>query len=332
MRPFLLTSLLLTAPATSFQTAQAQTNQAQTKQAQTATTLRLTAQPGTSVQLLTSVKTQMTLEDVQATDADGKKMSAAEQAKLRAEMSKGMSGAAQAVTGKTFYKVQGRAGDGTVTLLTSTAVSVPGQAPITIRLTQKVAPGGKTQISSVDSDNPAVKAALSKLSPEMLRGQMGGGGDLTGLYGQSFAVGQARTQTVTLDAQGLLGSLLGGMTAGMKETDVLGKLKATPLTVQTKTTYKGLNASKQHVFSQNSTARPWTIELGDLKSKTAPMHIKMELLDLAQTGQSLYRTDGLPAAQTFTQTMRMRMTMNSPENGRLTMLLRMNQTVTASAR
>lgn len=329
MRTLLLTSLLLVTPATSLQTAQAQTTPAQTAQA---TTLRLTAQPGTSVQLVTSVKTAMTLEDVQATGPDGQKMSAAEQAQLRAELSRGLNASAQAVTGKTFYKVQGRSADGTVTLLTSTVVSVPGQASITIRLTQKVAPNGQTQFTGIDSDNPGVKAALSGLSPEILQGQMSGSGALTGLYGQSFAVGQTRTQTNTLDAQGLLGGLLGSLTAGMKEAEVLGKIKATPLTVQTKTTYKGLNASKQHVFFQNSTARPWTIELGDPSSKTAPMHIKMELLDLAQSGQSLYRPDGLPAAQTLTQTMRMRMTMHSPENGQLTMLLRMNQTVTASTR
>lgn len=321
MRSLLLTSLLLAAPAAQAQTASS-----------TSVTLRLTAAPGTGVELLTTARTQMTLEDVQASGPGGKAISAAELNKLRAEMQKGMGAAAQTISGKTFYKVQGRAANGTVTLLTSTALTVPGQPAMTIRLVQTVAPGGKAKITRVESDNPQLQAMLGKLSPEALNAQVSGGGDLTGLYGQTFTAGVPRTQTATIDAQALLGNLLGSLTAGMDGAEVLGKVKASPLTIQSVTTYQGANARGQAVFNARSTARPWTIELGNLADKSAPVAMKMELLDLAQSGQSTYRPDGLPAAQTSTQTMRMRMTIQTPDGGRMQMLLRMNQTTTATAR
>ena len=325
MRSLLLPALLLTAPV-----AQAQTP-ASTPPAGTVT-LRLTAAPGSGVELLTTTRTQMTLEDVQASGPGGKVLSTAELNKLRAEMQRGMGAAAQTLSGKTFYKVQGRAADGTVTLLTSTALTVPGQPALTVRLVQTVGPGGKAQITRVESDNPQLQAVLGKLSPEALSAQVSGGGDPTGLYGQSFTAGQPRSQTVTLDAQALLGSVLGSLTSGMGGADVLGKIKATPLTVQTTTTYQGVNARGQTVFNLRSTARPWTVELAGLGDKASPMGMKLELLDLAQSGQSTYRPDGLPAAQTSTQTMRMRMTIETQGGGRMQMLLRMNQTTTAGSR
>ncbi|GMA15765.1 hypothetical protein E5F05_06285 [Deinococcus metallilatus] len=339
MKPLLLTALLLAAPAATAQTsipAIPATPPPSTAAPRAApgtaatTTLRLTAQPGTTVELTANVKTQLTLEDVQVTKPGGQPASAAEVARLRADIQKGLSSGAAAVPSiRTLYKVQDRAADGTVTLLTSVVTSVPGQPPISLRLTQTVAPDGRTRITRVESDNPTVQAALQALPPDVLQAQANQGGNLTDLYGQTFTVGQPRTQTRTVDAQALLGSMFGAMAASMGGGNPFSNLKATPLTVRTTITYRGMNAGGQRVFDTSSTAGAWTIELGD---QTEPMHLKLELLDLTESGQSLYRPDGLPAGQTGTQTMRMRLTMTEPDGSQTQMLLRLNQNVSMQGR
>ncbi|GAA5533695.1 hypothetical protein [Deinococcus aluminii] len=336
MKPLLLTALLLAAPAAAAQTsipAIPATPPPSAPAPMTApgtaatTTLRLTAQPGTTVELTANVKTQLTLEDVQVTKPGGQPASAAEVARLRADIQKGLSSGATAVPSiKTLYKVQDRAADGTVTLLTS----VPGQPPISLRFTQTVAPDGRTRITRVESDNPTVQAALQALPPDVLQAQANQGGNLTDLYGQTFTVGQPRTQTRTVDAQALLGSMFGAMAASMGGGNPFGNLKATPLTVRTTITYRGMNTGGQRVFDTSSSAGAWTIELGDLKSGATRM--KLELLDLTESGQSLYRPDGLPAGQTGVQTMRMRLTMTEPDGSQTQMLLRLNQNVSLQGR
>ncbi|GAA5514480.1 hypothetical protein Dcar01_03236 [Deinococcus carri] len=346
MKPYLLTALLLAAPAAAAQTPSAPsipatppsstavpgraTSSTATPGTASTLTLRLTAQPGATVQLTSTVRTQITLEDLRLTGPGGQAASTAEAASLRADIQRGLNAAsAQAAVSKTFYRVQGRAADGTVTLLTSTVTNMPEQPPLTVRVTQTVAPDGRTRVTRVESDNPQVQAALRGLPLDKLSAQGDMGSDLTGLYGQTFTVGQPRTQTGTLDAQALLGGVFGGMAASMGAGDALGNVKATPLTVRTTTTYRGTNASGQSVFDQRGSAGNWTVELGDLNSKTAAFHVKMELLDLTQSGQSLYRPDGLPAAQSMTQTLRMRATFTQPDGSQMQMTLRLNQNVQA---
>ncbi|EYB69409.1 hypothetical protein DEIPH_ctg008orf0144 [Deinococcus phoenicis] len=326
----LLTALLLAVPAAHAQTVQPASVPAASTPAAT-TALRLTAQPGTSVQLTTSVRTQLTLEDLQVTGPGGQKMEAAQLARMRADIQRGLSGAATQTTAvKTFYKVQGRAADGTVTLLNTAATSVPGQPAINIRIVQTVAPNGQTRVTRAESDNPAVQSALQALSPEVLRAQVNtGGSDLTSLYGQTFTAGQPRTQTTTVDAQALMGSLIGALTASLGEGNPLGNVKASPLTVRTTTTYRGTAAGGQRIFDVSSNLGTWTVELGDLQSKTMPLRMRLELLGGQQSGQSLYRPDGLPAGQSMTQTMRMRMTMTQPDGSQMQMVLRLNQNMQA---
>lgn len=351
MKPHLLTALLLAAPAAAAQTTSVPSIPATppsstavpgratpgTTMSSTATpgtasalTLRLTAQPGATVQLTSTVRSQITLEDLRLTGPGGQAASAAEAASLRADIQRGLNAAsAQAAVSKTFYRVQGRAADGTVTLLTSAVTNVPGQPPSTVRVTQTVAPDGRLRFTRVESDDPQVQAALQGLPLDKLGTQGNLGSDLTGLYGQTFAVGQPRTQSETLDAQALLGGIFGGMAASMGAGDALGSVKATPLTVRTTTTYRGMNASGQSVFDQRGSAGNWTVELGDPNSKTAPFHVKMDLLELTQSGQSLYRPDGLPAALSMTQTLRMRATFTQPDGSQMQMTLHLNQNVQA---
>ena len=70
----------------------------------------------------------------------------------------------------------------------------------------------------------------------------------------------------------------------------------------------------------------WTLELGD-RNKTAPLQMKLELLNLTQSGQLLYRPDGLPAAQTLTQTIRLHLTLTQADGSRMQLTLRLNQNV-----
>jgi len=279
------------------------------------------------LELVTSVKSQYTVEDVQISGKGGTKSSAAELTQFRAQMQQGL-GAAQTLTGKTFFRVQGRAADGTTTLLASTALSLPGQPAMTIRLTQTVAPDGAAQITRAESDNPQLQAVLSTLSPEALKVQFSKGSDLSEVYGQPLTVGQPRTRIGTLDGQ----ALMGGLAASMGSAAALGKIKASPLTVQSTTTYQGVNAAGQYVFNLRSTAQPWSLSLDGLGSESGLVSMNMELLDLAQSGQSLYRRDGLPVAQTLTQTIRMRMTTQTADIGQIQVVLRMTQTITATSR
>lgn len=322
MRTLLLTALLLAAPAASAQITPAGASSA-------ATTLSLTAPVGASVALTSTVQSRITLEELQVSGPDGRQASEAELAERRADFQRSMGAAAQPTSVKSFYRVQGRAADGTVTLLTSVVTNVPGQGAVTVRLTQTVAQDGRTQITRVESDHPEVQAVLQRLAPGVLRAQTSaGGGDPLSLYGQTFTPGQTRTQTVTVDAQALLGSLFGALSlsSSLGTGNPLGSVKASPLTVRTTTTYRGTNAAGQRVFDASGSAGNWTVELGDLNDRSAPLALRLDLLDLTQSGQSVYRPDGLPAGQSTTQTLRMRMTMTGPGGSRVQMLLRLNQT------
>ncbi|BDP43176.1 hypothetical protein DAETH_31450 [Deinococcus aetherius] len=332
MRTVLLTALLLTAPAASAQGGTTLATPPAPAAAATVT-LSLGARPGTLVELTQTTVTRLTVEDVQVTAPDGAAPSEAEQGELRQGIEEALGRAGtQTSVGKVFYKVQERAPDGTVTLVNTVITQVPGLGPLTVRLVQTVAPGGTVALTRIESDNPLVQAALSGLTPEVLRNQLGGGGgDLTGVYGQTFAVGQPVTRSVTVDVQALLGAVLGSLAAGLGGGEnPLGGVQASPLTVTTTTTYRGVNPAALHVFGTRSTSGAWTVEFGG--GPDIP-RIRLELLGGSQGGGlSLYRPDGLPVGSTQTQATRLRMSLTQPGGEQLQMLVRLDQTVTLRPR
>ncbi|TDE86519.1 hypothetical protein [Deinococcus sp. S9] len=123
MKRLLLTALLLAAPAATAQTTSRPTPSVQAIPATppataapgstSAVTLRLSAQPGTTAQLSGTVQSQITLEDVQVSGPGGQPVSAAETARLRAQLQQGLNaGAGTLPSIQTNYQVQGRAAGG----------------------------------------------------------------------------------------------------------------------------------------------------------------------------------------------------------------------------
>ncbi|WP_102127246.1 hypothetical protein [Deinococcus planocerae] len=335
MRTLLLTALLLSLPSASAQGgASPATPPAVSAPAAGTVTLSLSAQPGTLVELAQTTVTRLTLEDVRVTAPDGGTgPSEAELNELRRGLQEALAQAgAQTTSGKVFYRVQERAADGTVTLLNTVVTEPPGQGPLSIRLVQTVAPDGRVTLTRIESDNPLVQSALSGLSPEALRAQSGTGGDLTGVYGQAFASGQTVTRTSTVDVQALLGSLLGSFAAGLGGGEnPLGQVQASPLTVTTATTYRGVNPAGLHVFDTRTTTGAWTLDFGG--AQAAGPGLRLELLEGSQGGGlSLYRPDGLPVGSAQTQAMRLRVSLTQPGGEQLQMLVRLDQTVTLRPR
>ncbi|MEF2277124.1 hypothetical protein V3W47_02360 [Deinococcus sp. YIM 134068] len=334
MRTVLLTALLLAATPTHAQTTATPAPAPVTAATPGAATLTLTAPVGTLAEFVTTTRTRLTLEDVQVTRADGTAPSEAELAELRRGVQEvlGRAGTQTSVL-KTFYRVEERAPDGTVTLVNTVVTDVPGQGPLSIRIVQTVAPDGAVNVTRLESDNPLVQSALSGLSPEALRSQTGSGSsDLTGVYGRAFPVGQPVTRTVTVDAQALLGGLLGAIAAGLGGgQNPLGGVQASPLTTTTVTTYRGPNPAGLRVFETRSTSGDWTLELGG--GAAGFPRVRLELLGGSRSdGLSLYRPDGLPVGNTQTQTLRMRVGVTPPDGERLTMLVRLEQSVTLRPR
>ncbi|WP_216324004.1 hypothetical protein [Deinococcus aestuarii] len=335
MRTILLTALLLIAPSVSAQGGTTPAPPPAPAAANTAT-LSLTARPGTLAELTLTTVTRLTLEDVQVSAPDGAGPGEAELSDLRRgiEETLGRVGP-QTSVGKAFYKVQERAPDGTVTLLSTVVTDVPGQGPVALRTVQRVAPDGTVSLVRLESDNPLVQSVLSGLSPEALRAQAGGGGsDLTGVYGQTFTVGQPVTRTVTVDAQALLGNLFGAVAAGLGGgQNPLGQVQASPLTVTTTTTYRGVNPAGLHVFETRSTNADWTLEFGGEGAAAGTPRIRLDLLGGSTgSGLSLYRQGGLPVGSAQVQATRLRVSLTQPGGEQLQVLLRLDQTVTLRPR
>ncbi|ACO45027.2 hypothetical protein [Deinococcus deserti] len=327
MRLFVLTALLLSAPAA------AQGNAPATVPVSaSAATLRVTAAVGTTVEMQTTTQSRMTMGKVEVTAAPGRQVSAAKLQAMQQEFSRGMAGAdVPAMTGKLFVKVAARAADGSVTLLTSMIQNIPGEkTPLTLRVTQQVAPDGSITGLSMDSDHPMMKPLLSGLTPEKLR-QIASqsGADHTGIYGLPLVKGSVHTQTATLDLQEIMSAVLQGIAGQDPEVAAaLGDLKSSFLKTTTTTTYSGLNAQGLHTFMVSGRAGGYRMSLGGQGGLPA---MTMELKNLQTSGSSTYRPDGLPGLMTQQSTMQMVMTMQM-DDVVVTMPMTMTQTLTARPR
>lgn len=304
MRTLILSTLLLAAPAST-----------QTAPAGVSTTLKLAAPVGASAELCSNVTLRITMEDVQGTGPDGKRLSAADLSAIRTDLQeefRDISG--RTFTGKVTYRVQARGADGTVTLLTGVTTSLPDSGPFSFRLTQTVAPNGKTTVVGVESDDPQMQAVMRNLPPLALQTRFNGDDPLNlyGLYGRTFTVGQAQTQNVSIEAQELLGAFAGANA---------GSVQAKPLNFRTTTTYRGTNAAGQRVFDVSGTADQWKVDL----TGGSAGQLKMEVLSGKQSGQNVYRADGLPASQTKNQTLWIRLSVTPPDGSRVQVVMRLDQ-------
>lgn len=303
----------------------------------------LTAPSGTSVTLHSTTQIKMELEDVQVTGSAAEDMSAADIQDMK-DMFAEMSG--MDLPGSEVKISVGKVlASGARELITSTLSKMPaesGMEDFAINVIQTIEPDGHISATRVKSDNAEMQQMFDSMTEEMLS-QMDSG-STTDVYGFPLTVGHSVTATDTVDMQALLGGMLTGMvqatadlpaeeTADMQK--MLNSLEAQPLNTTTVTTYKGLNSAGEHIFTQTGTAQPWSIKLGsDLPEKGGePMTLNMTLSDLNVAGESAYRTDGLPSRLNMTQDMRMKMDMTTAgeKPGSLSMTMRMNISVQASA-
>ncbi|MBB5236077.1 hypothetical protein [Deinococcus budaensis] len=332
MRPLLLSALLLAAPAlVPAAGAQAAWTLAQTQAAPArAAVLTLSAPVGASVELNTQTTTRLEVEDVQVSGGN-----AQEAARTRADLTRlfGAQGP-QRVSGKAFYRVQSRGADGRAVLLNTVVVALPGQGDVNIRILQTLRPDGALTDLRIESDNPALQQVFGSLKPEILRQQLGQGGGLEGFYGRPLVPGQARTATATVDMQALLAGLFGGLGAALGEGPAaFANVQASPLTGRTTTTYRGLNAARQHVFDTTTTFGDWAISVRG-QGEAAALSFRAELLSQGSrmTTTNLFRADGLPVGGSAAQIMRMRVTMTEPGGQQVQLTYRMTTEATLRAR
>lgn len=299
-----------------------------------AASLMLSAPVGASVELVTTSSSRTSMGDVQVSALPGSKVTAAQVEEARRSVTQGLNRASSAqttMTGKAFYKVASRDAAGNVTLISSMVQNVPATPAqkaqvVDLRFTQTVAPDGKVSGLKVETANPMMQAMFAQLTPEKLQ-QIAdqNGSKLTGVYGTPLVVGEPHSTTVSLDAQDLLSSVIRSM-AGARAQDLFGDIKASPMTVTTTTTYRGLDAQGQHLFESNSSYGNWKISVSS-KDKTLPMTINAELLSVQSKGTSAYLPSGLPVGGNVDLQMKMKMTV-AVEGLQVTMVMTSSQQTT----
>ncbi|GGK29115.1 hypothetical protein GCM10008955_23610 [Deinococcus malanensis] len=296
------------------------------------TGLRITAPVGTTVELQITTESRMSMGKVEVTAVPGRQVPAAKLQAMQQEMSRGMGQTnVPAIAGKLFVRVAARAADGSVTLLTSMIQSIPGEkAPLTLRMTQQVAPSGIVTSLSMDSDHPMMKAMLAGFTSEKLRQFASqSGADHTGIYGRPLVKGAVHTQTATVDLQEIMSAVLQGIAGQDPEVAAaLRDIKTSPLKTTTTTTYAGVNAQGLHTFTVSGRSDGYRMSLGGKGGMPA---MTMELVNVQTSGSSAYRPDGLPGPMTQQSSMQMVMTMQM-DDVILKMPMTMTQTVTARPR
>ncbi|MDV6374574.1 hypothetical protein [Deinococcus arenicola] len=332
MKTLLLSALLLL-PIASAQTATPAlpvTTPATTAAPTAAAVLTLSAPVGTQVELMTTTVSRTNISNVQVMALPGSEVSAADLADIKRSISAGMGGVgAVTVKGKQFYRVTARDANGNVTLLSSVVQNVPGQPPVTIKITQTVVWDGAVSGLKIQSDNPAVNAAFSGLAGEKLQELADqNGSNFAGVYGQPLAKGQPRSETITLDASNILSGALGVFAAQEETLGLMDQVQSTPLRVMTTTTYGGLNVQGLHTFTQSSKYDRWNIKLGGGDGVPS---VDVELADGQASGTQTYRQDGLPGPTTQKVRQVMNMTLEA-EGVQVKLTLTIDQSVTATLR
>lgn len=272
--------------------------------------LTLSAPVGASVELRTSTSSRLRLGEVKVSALPGRAVSPAELNRLRSSFNSGPAAQPTTVTGKAFYRVAAR-GEGGAVLVGSVVQNVAGQPPLTMRISQTVAPTGQISGLKVESDDARLRAVLAQLTPEKIEPMLSqNGSSLRGVYAQALVPGTFNEQTVTLDMQGLTTALFSSLAGA--DGAAPPQVQVTPLSVLTRTTYQGLSAQGLHTFTTRSSAQDWQMTLkgeGDLPDMT------MRLGALDSSGTQTFRRDGLPgpSQQSMTMTMLMDMTIGGAQ-------------------
>lgn len=325
MRRLLLTALLLL-PSPALAGGQEGPPPAAPRTAATAPVLRLTAPVGTTVNLVTETVSRTEIERVEVQGEDA--------AEVEAALREGLGGAApQQVTGRASTRVQSRGPDGSVVLVDSVIVPLPGEGDVTLRFVQTLRPDGTLADLRAESDSPALQEFLAALGTEALRQQAGSGSGQNALYGFPLVPGQSRTRTATVQTQGLLAALYGGLSALVGDEEAFTATQASPLTLRSTTTYRGLNAARQHVFETQTTFQVWSFG-ARVGGADDSLTFRAELLPEGTRagGTTLLRPDGLLAGSTDTQVLRLRVTVTDNDGLEVQYVLRTTQQTTVRGR
>ena len=291
-----------------------------------AKTLQLTAPVGTAVSYQTATKTRVQLGDVTVAARPGAEVDQETLDLTRDSLKQGfgqnMQNLLQATTGQMTYRATGRDASGNVTLTSTVTQSGPQAGDITVTMTERVARDGQRQVTSLkaDSTDPQVRAIFAKFTPEQLNAISGQGGGSANLYGMPLVQGRSRTVTNSTDIQGFLSGLLSSVAGGASMD-----FKSSPIRITETTTYTGLNAQGLYTFA--ATARlldPWKMQIA-LPGAAGTMD--MELSKVGVKSTALYRRDGLPADQSTTTDMQMRLSMTMDDQV-VTITMNMQQEMT----
>ncbi|MCP2015183.1 hypothetical protein L1280_002344 [Deinococcus sp. HSC-46F16] len=321
MRRLLLTALLLL-PAPALAGGQEGPPPAAPRTAATAPVLRLTAPVGTTVYLITETVSRTEIESVEVQGEDAAELEAAVRGGLGAA-------GTQRTTGESSTRVQSRGADGSVTLRDTALIPLPDGREVALRVFQTVRPNGTRTGVRFEVDDPTLQQVFAGLNSEQFQRQFATNDPANNLYGFPLVPGQSRTATATVDMQALLTGLFGGL-LGPEAAD-FPAVQASPMTARTTTTYRGLNAARQHVFETSSTFAPWSVQFGG--GADSP-EFRAELLSQGSrsTTSTLFRADGLTAGGTQSQTLRMRVTTTGPDGETMRVTFRVTTEATVRAR
>ncbi|GEM47749.1 hypothetical protein [Deinococcus cellulosilyticus] len=261
--------------------------------AQAADTIRMTAKPGTTLTGTFQSNTQILDMKASVSPQPGKKVSKEELEQYKntfANVPKNLPNTTQSFPAT--LKVLATKPDG------STPVQMKMQIPMgqegknsTITINTFYSKNGKISMKLEPSKDPMLQKIMQGLTDSLLNNK-----ESQLFYQKAWNVGESVTQTVSMPFDQFTGG------APVKFS---GDFKVT-----TKTTYKGKNAAGEFVFQSTSTAKNSVLKATDAKGR---MVMQMNIASLSGTSETRIRPDGLPGYSKTNQTMKMTMTLNTPE-------------------
>ncbi|WP_261663185.1 hypothetical protein [Deinococcus sp. Marseille-Q6407] len=173
-----------------------------------------------------------------------------------------------------------------------------------LRLSQLLLPGGVRGPVQLSSTNPAMAARTQLLGSAELE-------QLSPLaeapYGAALSAGG---RTAGASEQALLPLFSAVLNAAPALNDwalpALSGAALPPLDIRRERVYQGQNSRGDHLFQTQSRAQPWRQTL-----QSGSSSLTLEVLDMAQMSQAVYRADGLPHSAFEFSTLQLQITARS---------------------
>ncbi|GGR95442.1 hypothetical protein [Deinococcus sedimenti] len=318
MRPLLLTGLLLSSSL--FTPAGAQSAPA----TGTATTLRLSAPVGTTVEQRSTLTSVLKVSDVKVTARPGANVPQKELDAVRTSF-QGMGGQTTTITGKSFTRVAARDALGGVTLQQTLIQTIPGlPKALTTKATQTLDANGTLTDLKLSSDNADVNRLYQQMNLNELIRASNSSGTGPQLIGLPLTPGQSRETRQEVPLDSMMGALLGPILQDPDSDVDPATLTSTPLAVTSRLTFTGPDAAGRLRFTQTGTFGAWQTSV---KDRAGQVLFQMNVTGGSVKGESLARPDGLTVSSSVRTTMQMRMLMTL-DDMQISATLTQDQTIT----